>query len=77
MVSMPDSVVKYRLQVFFSQLSGVLTHDFLFILFTVHRLEAFWKTKIQTSKLFGEVDKSSGELVTLTQTITTPYNLWR
>lgn len=50
MVSTPDSVVKYRLQVFLQSVDGVLTHDFLFYSFTVHRQEAFWKTKIQTSK---------------------------
>lgn len=65
MVSTPDSVVKYRLQVFLQSVDGVLTHDFLFILYRP-QAGGFLKTKIQTSKLFGEVDKSSGELVTLT-----------
>lgn len=32
MVSTPDSIVKYRLQVFLQSVDGVLTHDFLFIL---------------------------------------------
>lgn len=66
MVSMPDSVVKYRLQVFLQSVSGVLTHDFLFILLlsTGWRLSGNENSDIK--KLFGEVDKSSGELVTLT-----------
>ena len=46
MVSTPDSVVKYRLQVFLQSVDGVLTHDFLFILLlstatTLHIPRAF------------------------------------
>lgn len=66
MVSMPDSVVKYRLQVFLQSVSGVLTHDFLFILLLSTGWRLSGKRKFRHQKLFGEVDKSSGELVTLT-----------
>ena len=50
MVSMPDSVVKYRLQVFLQSVSGVLTHDFLFILLlsTGWRLSGKRKFRHQT-----------------------------
>ncbi|STG83971.1 putative RepFIB replication protein A [Escherichia coli] len=67
MVSMPDSVVKYRLQVFLQSVDGVSDTRFSVYSFTVHRLEAFLENEnSDIKKLFGEVDKSSGELVTLT-----------
>ena len=66
MVSTPGSVVKYRLQVFIQSVSGVLTHDFLFILLLPQAGGFLENENSDIKKLFGEVDKSSGELVTLT-----------
>ncbi len=66
MVSMPDSVVKYRLQVFLQSVSGVLTHDFCLFFYCPQAGGFLENENSDIKKLFGEVDKSSGELVTLT-----------